>query len=221
MSATRSCRTRNAAVLFTPLSWLIVLATAFGVSAALAKGSTNNFTGMFTAALDITAVFFLMALRCPWFRKTAGVRRAGLAASWTVFRREIIQFAICAITGTLMALFTIDLSLYLILARSAENQGFDALGGLFLFGTAIGLYVLAERAFQSMRKKTKNGASCHYVQGMVLASMLVVVISLVALFLMSLFTALAWYFAVPCVIAGVTLFVAALLTLDVISTAKN
>lgn len=224
MSTTRSSRTPNAAVLFTPLSWLIVLATVFGVSAALAKGSTNNFTGMFTAALDITAVFFLMALRCPRFRKTAGVRRAGaaeLAASWTVYRKEIIQFAICAIGGTLMALLTLDLSLYLILARSAENQGFDALGGLFLFGAAIGLYALAERAFQSMRKKTKNGASCHYVLGMVLASMLVVVISLVALFLMSLFTALAWYFALPCAIAGVTLFVAALLTLEVISTAKN
>lgn len=215
MSTTRSCRTPNAAVLFTSLSWLIVLATVFSVSAALAKGSTNNFTGMFTAALNITAVCFLMALRCPWLRKQAGVRRAGaaeLAASWTKYRKEILQITICAVIGNLMALLTIDLGLYLIVARSAENQGFDALGGLFIFGTAVGLYVLAERAFQSMRKKTKNGAPSHHVLGMVLASMLVVVISLVALFLMSLFTALAWQVVVPCLIAGVTLFVAALIT---------
>ncbi|MEU4822720.1 hypothetical protein AB0H37_12685 [Actinomadura sp. NPDC023710] len=224
MSTTRSSRTPNVRVLFTALAWLIVIATVFSVSAALSKGSTNNFTGMFTAAIDVTAVFFLMALRCPWLRKQAGARRAGvpeLAASWTMYRKEILRIAIYAVLGNLMLLFAIDLSLYLIVARSAENQGWDALGGLFLFGTAAGLYALATKAFRSMQDKTKAGAPYHPVLGMVLGSLLTVVISLLALFLMSLFTALAWQVVVPCLVAGVTLFVAALITLDVISTAKS
>ncbi|GGT76355.1 hypothetical protein [Actinomadura citrea] len=224
MSTTRSSRTPNVRVLFTALAWLIVIATVFSVSAALSKGSTNNATGLITAATNVTALLFLMALRCPWLRDHAGVHRAGapeLLASWTMYRKEILRIAIYPTIGNLMMLFASDLSLYLLVARSGENKFGDALFVPLFAGVAVWLYALTAKAIRSMQRKAKSGAAHHPVLGVVLGSLLTVVISLLGVLFMALAGALTWQVLLPCAIAGATTFAAALITLGAVSTAKN
>jgi hypothetical protein len=216
MSTTRSNKIPDIRALLAALAWLSVIATVFSVSAALSKGSTNNATGLITAATNVTALLFLTALRCPWLRKQAGVRAAGmpeLVASWMMYRKEILRIAIYPTIGNLAMLFASDLSLYLLVSGSGENKFGDALFVPLFAGTAVFLYFRTAKAIQSMRDKTKDGDLHHPVLGVVLGSMLTVVISLLGVFFMALAGALTWQVGLPCAIAGATTFAAALITL--------
>ncbi|SNR51176.1 hypothetical protein [Actinomadura mexicana] len=218
MSADRITRIPYVRVLLTALAWLIVLATVSGASSALGEGSPNHATGLITAATNITALLFLVALRRPRLRKIAGVRRAGeteIIGSWRMYQKEILRIAILPTLGTLAMLWASDPSLRLI-----GGVG-HALGVLILAGTSVVFYVLTARTIRSMKGEARSGAPHHPVLGVVLGSLLTVALSLLALGSMALAGSLTWQVVIACAIAGVATFAAALTTLWAVSTAKN
>ncbi|WP_141578160.1 hypothetical protein [Actinomadura sp. WMMA1423] len=216
-----SNRARNTRVLPAVLAWLIVIAAVWGVWWTQPEATITTATGVITAANAIAALLFLVALRCPRLRRTAGVRRAGraeVAASLARYQKEIIRIAIYPTLGTMAMLLAFGLNQDLVV--KAENLDWTALSVPLLLGAVGFCYIKTAEAIRSARRKATSDVP-HPVLSVVAGSLLTAVVSLLALPSVGLATFLTWQMVLACAIAGATTFVAELITLWAVSTTKN